>query len=355
MDSLRKRSKLIWIDLDNSPHVPLFVPIVKELQARGHTIVLTARDTFQVLGLADRYKLQYEKVGKHYGANKLLKILGTLWRAVQLTRVILKHKPDVSLSHGSRPLILASWIFRTPTILMFDYEHAAFLPFIKPSIGIAPESIDDSSLTCTFKHGLHFYSGIKEDVYVPSFRPDSSILGHLNLRESDIIVTIRPPANEAHYHNPDSDRLFAKVVDVLGQTPGIRMVILPRNEKTQKDYIYQTWPAWCQEQRIIIPDQVIDGLNLIWHSDLVISGGGTMNREAAALGIPVYSIFRGPLGAVDKYLVQSRRLVMIETSADVESKMRLVKRPNKMDTGIGDRMALKQILTAIQEVLNNLP
>lgn len=354
MDSL-KRSKLIWIDLDNSPHVPLFVPIIKELEERGHTIVLTARDTFQVLGLADRYKLQYEKVGRHYGANKLLKILGTLWRAVQLARVILKHKPDVSLSHGSRPLILASWVFRIPTILMFDYEHAAFLPFIKPAIGIAPESIGDAGLACKFKHGLRLYSGIKEDVYVPSFQPDSSILGHLNLKESDIIVTIRPPANEAHYHNPDSDRLYAKVVDVLGQTSGIRMIILPRNEKTQKNYIYQTWPAWCLEQRIIIPDQVIDGLNLIWHSDLVISGGGTMNREAAALGIPVCSIFRGPLGAVDKYLVESRRLVMIETQADVESRVRLVKRPKKMERGIGDRMALKQIMTAIQEVVTDLP
>jgi uncharacterized protein len=354
MDSL-KRSKLIWIDLDNSPHVPLFVPIINELEKAGHSVILTARDTFQVLGLADHYKLHYVKVGRHYGANKLLKVLGTIWRSLQLATVILKEEPNLSLSHGSRPLILLSWLLRIPTILMFDYEHAAFLPFIKPAIGIAPESIDDSRLASDFKHGLRLYSGIKEDVYVPSFRPDSSILGHLNLRESDIIVTIRPPANEAHYHNPESDKLFAKVVDVLGQTPGIRMIILPRNERTQKDYIYRTWPAWCQEQRIIIPDLVIDGLNLIWHSDLVISGGGTMNREAAALGIPVYSIFRGPLGAVDKYLVESRRLVMIETQADVESRIRLVKSRKKINTGTGDRMALKQIMTAIQEVIADLP
>lgn len=345
------KRKKIWIDLDNSPHVPLFVPIINELEKMGHSVILTARDTFQVLGLADYYKLDYVKIGHHYGANKLLKVLGTTWRSLQLATVILKEKPDLSLSHGSRALILLSWVLRIPTILMFDYEHAVFFPFIKPTIGIAPESIHCSRLTCNFMRGLRLYSGIKEDVYVPGFRPDSSILQQLNLRESDIIVTIRPPASEAHYHNPESDRLFAKVVDVLGQTLGIRMIILPRNEKTQKDYIYKTWPAWCQEQRIIIPDRVIDGLNLIWHSDLVISGGGTMNREAAALGIPVYSIFRGPLGAVDQYLAECGRLVMIETQADVEAKIQLVKKPRGKDTSIGSRIALKQIMTAIQEGL----
>ena len=105
------------------------------------------------------------------------------------------------------------------------------------------------------------------------------------------------------------------------------MIILPRNERTQKDFIYRTWPTWCEEGKIAIPEQVVDGLNLIWHSDLVISGGGTMNREAAALGVPVYSIFRGTLGAVDKYLAERGRLVMIQTEGDVESKIDLVKRP----------------------------
>src|SRR6185312_2371822 len=159
----------IWIDLDNSPHVPFFVPIIEELEERGYAIILTARDTFQVLGLADRYKLKYVKVGRHYGANKLLKILGTLWRAVQLARVVLKHKPDVSLSHGSRPLILLSTVLRVPTILLFDYEHAKSLTFVKPTLGVAPEVLSSSRLSEQFRKGLRLYSGIKEDVYVPSF------------------------------------------------------------------------------------------------------------------------------------------------------------------------------------------
>jgi len=44
----------IWIDLDNTPHVPFFKPIIRELEKRGHEVVLTARDAFQVCELADR-------------------------------------------------------------------------------------------------------------------------------------------------------------------------------------------------------------------------------------------------------------------------------------------------------------
>ena len=38
-------------------------------------------------------------------------------------------------------------------------------------------------------------------------------------------------------------------------------------------------------------------------ADALVSAGGTMNREAAVLGTPVWSIFEGPLGAVDELLV----------------------------------------------------
>lgn len=353
--SLDLPNKTIWIDLDNSPHVPFFVPIIEELEKRGHSVILTARDTFQVLGLADRYKLKYEKVGKHYGANKLLKVIGTIWRSIQLCKVVLKQKPALSLSHGSRSLVLLSTVLGIPTILMFDYEHAAMLPLIKPQLGIAPEVIRNTRIANHFRRGLRSYTGIKEDVYAPSFRPDPSIVQQLNLGEHDIVVTIRPPASEAHYHNPESDKLFSKVVEILGSIPDVRMIILPRNEKTQKAFIYRTWPTWCKNGKIIIPDQVVDGLNLIWHSDLVISGGGTMNREAAALGIPVYSIFRGPLGAVDKYLAECGRLIMIENLNDVESKIQLIKRRKETGVDNTNNLALNQIMAAIEEVLNHSP
>jgi len=344
------KGRRIWIDLDNSPHVPFFVPIVKELEQRGHSVFVTTRECFQVTGLADYYGLNYKKVGKHYGANKMLKVLGTIWRSLQLAPTILKEKPDVSLSHGSRALILLSSLLRCPTVVLFDYEFARMLPFVKPEMAIAPDVIRDPELARHFKRGVRPYQGLKEDVYVSSFKPDRSILRTLNLGENDLVATIRPPASEAHYHNRESDILFTAVVDFLGTNTETRMVILPRNETKQRDMVFETWPRWCREGRIIVPDQVLDGLNLIWHSDFVVSGGGTMNREAAAFGVPVYSIFRGPIGAVDRYLAEQGRLVLIKTPEDVRSKIRAIRRPKPKEATFGERIALKEVIAAIEEV-----
>jgi hypothetical protein len=342
----------IWIDLDNSPHVPFFIPIMKELEKRGHSVVLTTRDCFQVCSLADYNKLNHKRIGKHYGANRLLKVLGTIWRSLQLAPLIRKEKPDLSLSHGSRSLIILSSVLRIPTVLLFDYEHSKFLPCFKPEIGIAPEVINDPELARHFKRGLRGYPGLKEDVYVWSFRPDPSFLKKLDLHEDDIVATIRPPATEAHYHNPESERLFFEVVEFLGRTPNVRMIILPRNERTQRELVYRTWPGWCEEGKIIVPDQALNGLDLIWHSDFVVSGGGTMNREAAALGVPVFSIFRGKTGAVDRYLADKGRLTLIESAEEVRSKIRPIRRDKKGDIAeVGDRIALNQIMTAIEEVI----
>ena len=343
------KNKKIWIDLDNSPHVPLFVPIKNELEKRGHSVFITTRDGFQVCSLADYHNLKHKQIGKHYGANRLLKVLGTVWRSLQLAPTIFRENPDLSLSHGSRSMMLLSSLLRIPTILMFDYEHVNRLPFLKPVLGIAPEVIEDPEKARNFKMGLRGYRGLKEDVYVASFKPDPSFLKSLDLKEEDILATIRPPATEAHYHNPESEKLFHEVVEFLGSIPSLRMVILPRNEKTQRAMIYTTWPKWCKEGKIIVPGHAVDGLNLVWYSDLVVSGGGTMNREAAALGVPVYSIFRGKIGAVDHYLAEKGRLILIETVDDVRAKIRPVQRLKEKITDFSDRTALKDIMEAIEE------
>ena len=139
---------------------------------------------------------------------------------------------------------------------------------------------------------------------------DPSIVADLGLTERDILATIRPSATDAHYHNPEAEVLFVEVVEFLGATPGVRMVILPRSASAQCDFVQRTWPQWCNEKKIILPTQALDGLNLVWFSDFVVSGGGTMNQEAAALAMPVYSIFRGKLGAVDRYHSREGRLIL---------------------------------------------
>jgi len=322
--STKPGHKKVWIDLDNSPHVPFFAPIIDELRNRGVSIFITARDCFQVCELADLLNLEYKQIGRHYGRSKILKLAGLCTRSLQLAPTILREKPDLALSHGSRAQLLLSKLLRVPSVVVMDYEFARGLVLMQPRWIMTPECIPDTALKLGEGRVLK-YPGIKEDVYVNRFKPDATIKTQLGLTVDDLLVTIRPPANEAHYHNPESDTLFAEVIRFLSDKPNAKVVLLPRNQQ-QELLIRQSWSDLFASGKIMVPAHAIDGVNLIWYSDLVISGGGTMNREAAALGVPVYSIFRGKIGAVDRYLAASGRLTLLESVDDVRTKIALAKR-----------------------------
>jgi predicted glycosyltransferase len=335
--------KKIWIDLDNSPHIPFFAPIVPKLEALGYSVFMTGRDAYQVVEMVELFHLDCKIVGHHYGKKKFLKVWGALTRALRLIPTIISQKPDLAVAHGSRTQILTAFLLGIPVMQIADYEHSApgFL-YLAPDWGVAPDVIPVEAIHNDPKRALR-YPGIKEDVYVPSFRPDPAIKAQLGLLATDLVVTIRPPASEAHYHKPESDDLFHAVVEALAKKPDAKMVILPRNAR-QAAQIRDLWPHLVVQGRIFIPERAIDGLNLIWYSDLVISGGGTMNREAAALGIPVYSIFRGKLGAVDRYLSDQGRLVLIESVDEIATKIKLVRRNGVVRTESNRRSALETIV-----------
>lgn len=314
----------IWIDLDNSPHVPFFVPIIETLEKRGYAILLTARNFAQVFELVDLFHLTCKRVGRHYDGSRIVRLAGLFLRALQLVPQIRIEKPDLAVSHCSRAQLIVSAALGIPSLMLGDYEFSKGFALIHPTWLMCPDVIPESALNCDRGRILK-YPGIKEDVYVPRFKPDPSIRGQLGFRVGDLVVTLRPPADNAHYHRPESDELFRVVVDFLGNHPHTRMVLLPRHEK-QVAFAHRSWPQLFALGRIIIPEHAVDGLNLIWHSDLVISGGGTMNREAAALGVPVYSVFRGKLGAVDRYLAEKGRLVLLESASDVRNKIQLTRR-----------------------------
>lgn len=338
----------IWIDLDNSPHVPFFKPIIEELEKNNYQVVVTARDCSQTCGLADISKIKYKRIGRHYGKHAILKVAGLVIRALQMLPTVLRERPKVAVSHGSRTQQLVATLLRIPSIMIFDYEHATALPMFNPDYVIVPDIISNSAIKFHKSH-IYKYPGIKEDVYVPDFKPDPRIRQMLGLNDDDIVATIRPPASEAHYRNPDSERLFSATVESLAAQENVRIVMLPRNEK-QAEVIRAQWPDLFSRGKIIIPREVVDGLNLMWYSDFVVSGGGTMNREAAALGVPVYSIFRGKIGAVDRYLAEKGRLTLLETTEDVRSKIRPIQRPKGKNNNADDRAAFRKIVTTIEEV-----
>ena len=341
--------RVIWIDIDNSPHVPFFIPIIEELDKRGINLVLTARNLYQVCDLLDFFGLRCKVIGGHYGKNKFAKVLGNCVRALQLAPTVIKFRPGLALSHGSRAQVLICKATGVPTIMMHDYEHSTKTGFLRPDWTFTPDVIPD--LAMHEKSGsILKYPGLKEDVYVPRFSPDSSILTELGISPKNLLVTLRPPATEAHYHNPESETLFRAAVWFIVDNPQVRVVVLPRNAG-QNSQLRKEWADLISMGRMILPERPVNGLNLIWFSDLVISGGGTMNREAAALGVPVYSVFRGKIGAVDQYLAREGRLTLIESVEDVAAKIALTRwnrpaRPENVNTAV-----LRSIVDKIVSIL----
>jgi uncharacterized protein len=341
--------KKIWVDLDNSPHVPFFRPIIDELRKRNYDVLVTARDAYQVRELLEFYGVSARLIGRHYGKHKLLKGIGTCWRALAVTAGVRKEKIDLAITHGSRACVIACALLGIPDILLFDYEFAAKIPGIKPTWLMAPGVIADRHKG----NGTQIinYPGIKEDVYLSRFRPDYGLKMRLGVSPDDLFVMVRPPATEAHYHNPESEQLLKETINRFVRTPGATILLLPRN-KRQEAELRSAWPDAIARRQILIPDHVEDGLNLIWNSDLVISGGGTMNREAAALGVPVYSIFRGKIGAVDSYLADQGRLVLLETVEDVRTKIKAVRRePHKEHLSRENSPALESIVQNIISIV----
>jgi uncharacterized protein len=329
LDVLRRTNNRVWIDLDNSPHVPLFLPIIDELEKRGIQLTITARNMYQVCELLDYFKLPCTVIGGHWGKNKALKILCNCLRVAQLIPLVRKMRPDLAISHGSRAQVLTCKLLEIPTIMMHDYEHSVKTGFIQPDWVLMPDVIPDGLMSKNSGRVLH-YPGLKEDVYIPRFHPDASIFSELGISRDNLVVTVRPPATEAHYHNPESEILFAETMRLLASDPNVRAVTLPRNAR-QRQQLQSDWADLITSSCMVIPTSPVDGLNLLWFSDLAVSGGGTMNREAAALGVPVYSIFRGKIGAIDRYLAHEQRLTMIESIEDVHTKIKLVRwnRPPK--------------------------
>lgn len=343
--------KKIWIDLDNSPHVPFFRPIIDELKARGYNLFVTARDAYQVRELLEYYGVEGRVVGKHYGRHKILKAVGTCWRAVVLTAMVRREKPDISVCHGSRGCLITSKLLKIPNLTMTDYEFTTSVPYMRPTWIIMPSVVPNDHLSVAGPIIMN-YPGIKEDVYLSRFVPDPKLRTRLGIEPEELLITIRPPATEAHYHNPEAEILLNAALDRFVAEPEMKIILLPRN-KRQEAELRAEWRAAIASKKILIPDHVEDGMNLIWNSDLVISGGGTMNREAAALRVPVYSIFRGKIGAVDRYLSDNGRLVLLTSVEDVKNKIIAVRRQKSVDGPLQSHVpALETIVQHIETALS---
>jgi predicted glycosyltransferase len=307
----------LWIDLANSPHVPFFKALTKRFASMGHEIEITARELAETIPLAEAAGLSPVVVGAH-GGRAVSKKAGSLAsRAWALAAWARKRNFDLAISHNSYSQIVAARVLGVKTITMMDYEHqpANHLAFRFASRIIVPASFPAKSLR---RYGARVgkvrrYHGTKEDVYLADFQVDSGFgarLCELGVKPDNVLVLMRPPAHEALYHR-FQNTLFDEALAMLISREDVQVILLPRNEAQRA--------AYSGRERIILPATPLDGANLIAESDFVISAGGTINREAAALGVPAASIYAGQWAAVDEELVREGRLQRISTTEDLRT------------------------------------
>lgn len=337
----------IWIDLENSPHVPFFVPIVRELEERGIGVVITARDFAQTKDLVEQAGLNVRFVGKEAGSQKLRKAVAIASRAFGLVNVVRGNGVGLAVGHGSRGQLIAAKLLRIPSLTLYDYEGASVSMLNRLATKVmTPEIIPFERLS---KRGLtrdkHLtYPGLKEEVYLAGFLPDRAFAAMLGLDPAKIIVTVRPPSDTAHYRSEESRTLFDEIMRRLVRRNDVQIVLSPR---TNDQSLGIQAADWFNAAKIVMLSTAVDGANLLYHSDLVIGGGGTMNREAAVLGVPVLSIFKGESGAVDEWLISEGKMILL-SDPDIE---RYIKPRDRTALAVPGALTKKRILRAILEML----
>jgi uncharacterized protein len=298
----------IWVDLTNSPHVLVLRPIIAAFQARGAEVRVTARDFAQTVELCERLGVEHEVIGRHRGGRLAAKALGLVDRSAALTRWARRNGPfDLALGHGSNDVTVAARLLRIPCSTMFDYEWATVQHTINCRLAqavVVPEAIPPERLDrYGARRKLQRYPGLKEEYYLADFEPDPAVLGELGLDPAQPIAVVRTPPSVSLYHRFEND-VFAGVLDRLR---GSQTVVLPRVAEQR-----------AQLGGFIVPEHAIDAQSLVALADLVVSAGGTMNREAVALGTPVWTTFEGRLGAVDERLIAEGRLRRLERPEELE-------------------------------------
>ena len=290
----------VWIDLANSPHVATFEPVVERLRHTGNEVVLTAREHAQTLPLARQAFGEHgvAVVGGESPPGRVAKGTSIAKRAAALRRHALSIRPDVALSHGSYAQLLAARSVGVPGVTMMDYEFqpANHLSFRLAQRVVVPESFPAERLRrCGARERKVLrFPGFKEELYLGRFEPNSVVLDELGLDGDRVIVVLRPPPEGALYHRMGNDH-FDQVLDEAARREDLQIVVLPRFREQEARYIGR--PG------VIVPAHPVDGRSLLAHADLMIGAGGTMNREAALLGTPTYTMFAGRLAAVDAELI----------------------------------------------------
>jgi len=347
----------VWIDFSNSPHILFFYPIINKFKQDKISFLITIRDFAQTEELSKLFNLKFKNIGKHGGKNVIIKIFNILNRAYILRNWAKGKNIDLALSHSSYAQIIAAKSLRIPTITLMDYEYqpANNISFRLSDYIMVPNSFSNTDLKSygANLNKVYKYNGIKEELYLSNFKPHKNFLKNLynniNINipfykfKNKVIVTIRPPATMAAYHQFEN-LLFYKLLEYINEFKNICIIYLPRTIDQKKEIELKKF------SNIYCLKKALDGKDLIYYSDMVISAGGTMNRESALLGTPAYTIFAGKKGSVDNDLIKKGLLREIKTENDFNN---ILIKKNKNKKTVFTSNLLEKIYSKIIEILKD--
>jgi predicted glycosyltransferase len=306
----------VWVDLTNSPHVLVLRPLIELMRADGHDVEVTARDFAQTLELCERFGIEHTAIGRHRGGRLAGKARGLASRSLALARWARGRHFDVAIGHGSNDLSVAAALLRVPGATAFDYEWAAAQHHVNCRLArvvMVPDAIPPERLDRYGARGkVRGYAGLKEEYYLADFEPDPAVLTELGIDRGRPLVVVRTPPEVSLYHRFENP-LFRRVLERLAAGEA-RAVVLPRTAAQREEI--------ARLGDFTIPERAIDAQSLVAYADLVVSAGGTMNREAVALGTPVFTTFEGRLGAVDEALLREGRLRKLDDPGQIEVERR---------------------------------
>jgi len=334
----------VWIDVSNSPQVPFFRPLIALLAKRGHSVEVTTREYAQTLELLALHGIAHEIVGPQHGGAGAVGKGRAMAARVRALRTFAKRRAfDIALSHASHELPLVARSLGIPSAYAFDYEFAR----LQHGLGcraarrvVVPEAIPQERLDRLGARAskVRRYPGLKEEYYLPGFEPSAAVLDELGLDRERVLVVVRTPPEVSLYHR-HGNPLFSDVLERLGRDPAVQAIVLPRTAEQREAIRARGLPS------LVVPARAIDAQSLVALSDLVVSAGGTMNREAAALGVPVVTTFAGELGGVDEQLISAGRLRPLRSAADLALEKRSeTRRPADRDPAL----LLDLLLTALE-------
>ena len=331
----------IWVDLTNSPHVLVMRPLIAIMREDGHEVEVTARDFAQTLELCRRFGISHTAIGHHRGSRVASKGLGLVSRGLALARWAGGRRFDLAMGHGSNDISVAAALLRIPSATAFDYEWARVQHQVNCRLAravVVPDAIPPERL---FGYGakgkIRPYAGLKEEYYLSDFEPDTAVVAELGLSADRPLVVVRTPPEVSLYHRFENP-LFPRILQRLAQGE-TQTVVLPRTPKQRQEI--------ARLGDFLVPEEAVDAQSLVALADLVVSAGGTMNREAVALGTPVFTTFEGRLGAVDEALLREGRLRKLDDPGQIE----VERRPEKSELRI--RRDPRELVTLLLSALSS--